>query len=129
MSDQATVSAKTLEAKYRVRIAAGQNEVITDEPIEKGGGDTGFSPYQLLLASLAACTAITVRMYAERKGWNVGEISVDVAMQTDKGDTKIVRKLGFSASLKSEEHERLIAVANACPVHKILTGKIAVATS
>jgi putative redox protein len=129
MSDLASVSGKGEAAKYRVRIAAGKNEVIADEPVEKGGGDTGMSPYQLLLSSLAACTAITVRMYAERKGWDTGEIAVDVAFETEKGDTKITRKLTFAKTLGDAEHERLIAVANACPVHKVLTGKIAVATS
>lgn len=129
MPDTAQVSAKTEAVKYRVRIAAGKNEVIADEPAEKGGGDTGFSPYQILLSSLAVCTAITVRMYAERKGWDTGEIAVDVSFETEKGDTKITRRLSFGKSLGEAEHERLIAVANACPVHKILTGKIAVSTS
>ncbi len=129
MPDTANVAGKSEGAKYRVRIAAGKNEVIADEPVEKGGGDTGMSPYQLLLSSLAACTAITVRMYAERKGWDTGEIAVDVAFETEKGDTKITRKLTFGKTLGDAEHERLIAVANACPVHKILTGKIAVSTS
>lgn len=129
MPDTAQVSAKTEAAKYRVRIAAGKNEVIADEPADKGGGDTGFSPYQVLLSSLAACTAITVRMYAERKGWDTGEIDVDVALDTEKGDTNITRKLTFSKTLAPEEHERLIMVANACPIHKVLTGKIAVTTS
>jgi putative redox protein len=129
MSDKASVAGKSETAKYRVHIAAGNNEVIADEPVEKGGGDTGFTPYQLLLSSLAACTAITVRMYAERKGWDTGEIDVEIAMETEKGDTMITRKLTFAKPLGAAEHERLIAVANACPVHKILTGKIAVATS
>lgn len=129
MPDTAQVSAKTEAVKYRVRIAAGKNEVIADEPADKGGGDTGFSPYQILLSSLAACTAITVRMYAERKGWDTGEIAVDVSFETEKGDTKFIRRLSFGKSLGAAEHERLIAVANACPVHKILTGKIAVVTS
>lgn len=129
MPDTASVSAKTESAKYRVRIAAGKNEVIADEPVEKGGGDTGASPYQILLSSLAACTAITLRMYAERKGWDTGEIAVDVSFETEKGDTRITRKLTFGKTLGEAEHERLLAVANACPVHKVLTGKISVATS
>lgn len=129
MSDTASVAAKTEDVKYRVHIAAGKNAIIADEPLEKGGGDTGASPYQILLSSLAACTAITVRMYAERKGWDTGEISVDVSFETEKGDTKITRKLTFAKTLGAAEHERLIAVANACPVHKVLTGKIAVSTS
>lgn len=128
MPDIANVLAKTESPRYRVRIEAGKNEVIADEPVEKGGNDTGPSPYQLLLASLAACTAITLRMYAERKGWDTGEIGVDVGFETEKGDTKITRKLTFGKELGAAEHERLIAVANACPVHKVLTGKISVST-
>ena len=129
MPDIASVSGKTEAAKYRVRIAAGKNEVIADEPVAKGGADTGFNPFQLLVSSLAACTAITVRMYAERKGWDTGEIAVDVAMESEKGDTKFTRKVTFEKTLAAEEHERLIMVANACPVHKILTGKIAITTT
>lgn len=129
MPDTAQVSAKTESTKYRVRIAAGKNEVVADEPADKGGGDTGASPYQILLSSLAACTAITLRMYAERKGWDTGEIAVDVSFETEKGDTRITRKLTFGKTMAEAEHERLIAVANACPVHKVLTGKIAIATS
>jgi len=129
MPDTIQVTGKTETAKYRVQIAAGNNTVIADEPKDKGGGDTGAEPTQLLASALAACTAITLRMYAERKGWDTGEITVDIALETEKGDTKITRKLTFGKTLGTDEHERLIAVANACPVHKILTGKIAVITS
>jgi putative redox protein len=128
MSNQVAVAGKNLEAKYQVRIASGSHVVVADEPAELGGGDTGMSPYQLLAASLAACTAITLRMYAERKGWATGEISVDVALDTDKGNTELKRKIGFGTKLSEEEHTRMLAVANACPVHKVLTGSINIVT-
>lgn len=126
--DTAQTSGRSEAAKYRVALTAGANAIVADEPAEKGGGNTGMMPYELLLSSLAACTIITIRMYAERKGWNPGEIGVDVSLETEKGDTKIMRHVSFSAALETEQRERLLAVANACPVHKLLTGKIAVET-
>lgn len=115
-------------ARYQTQLTAGSHTVTADEPVTKGGADTGMTPYELLTASLAACTAITLRMYAERKGWQTGEIGVDVVLDTEKGETRIVRRLSFAAELSVEQHERLLAVANACPVHKVLTGKISVET-
>lgn len=126
--DTAQTIGRSEAAKYRVTLTAGANTIIADEPENKGGGNTGMMPYELLLSSLAACTIITIRMYAERKGWNPGEIGVDVQLETEKGDTKIIRHVSFSAALETEQRERLLAVANACPVHKLLTGKIAVET-
>ncbi len=127
--DTAQITGRSEAAKYRVRLAAGANTVFADEPADKGGGDTGMMPYELLLSALAACTIITIRMYAERKGWNPGEIGVDVEFETEKGDTKIIRHVSFSAALETEQRDRLLVVANACPVHKLLTGKIAVDTA
>lgn len=126
--DTAQISGRGEAAKYRVSLAAGANTVMADEPAEKGGGNTGMMPYELLLSSLAACTIITIRMYAERKGWDPGEIGVDVQLETEKGDTRLIRRISFSAALETEQRDRLLAVANACPVHKLLTGKIAVET-
>lgn len=127
--DSAQITGRSEAAKYRVRLASGGNTVIADEPPDKGGGNTGQTPYELLLSSLAACTIITIRMYTERKGWDAGEIGVDVSLQAEKGDTKIIRHVSFSAALEPEQRERLLAVANACPVHKLLTGKISVDTA
>lgn len=128
MSDFASVQSSSENEKYRVKLTAGNNTITADEPLEKGGGDTAMTPYELLAASLAACTSITLRMYAERKAWDTGTIGVDVEIEADKGNTKFKRSVRFSNALPAEQRERLLAVANACPVHKVLTGTIAVET-
>lgn len=126
--DTASIKGQSEAEKYRVRLTSGDNIVVADEPVAKGGGNTGLNPHELLLSALAACTIITIKMYAERKGWNPGTITADIALESEKGDTHIHRTLGFSENLPDEQRERLLAAANACPVHKILTGKIAVDT-
>lgn len=67
--------------KYYTEVTAGKNIIITDEPLDKGGQDKGFNPFELLASSLATCTAATLRMYIDRKGWSVPEIDVEVEME------------------------------------------------
>jgi putative redox protein len=105
------------------------NTLIADEPKENGGGDMGFSPKELLLSSLAACTSATLRMYANRKAWDLQEVLLTVSLVTDNASTTINRKIEFKGDLSSEQKDRLLAVANACPVHKILSNTINIETS
>lgn len=128
MSDQVTLKSKSEAEKYRVRMSVRNQTILADEPADKGGGDTAPTPYELLSAALAACTSITLRMYAERKGWAIGQIGVDIDFETEKGVTKFTRRLSFENTLPDDQRERLLAVANACPVHKVLTGSISVET-
>jgi putative redox protein len=111
-----------------VQIDARHHRILADEPNDKGGADTAGTPYELLSAALAACTSITLRMYAERKGWHTGQIGVDIDFETEKGVTKFKRRLSFENTLPDDQRERLLAVANACPVHKVLTGTITIET-
>ncbi len=95
--------------------------VIADEPTEKGGANTGPTPQTLLCMSLASCTAITLRMYAQRKAWALGEIRVEINLLTDEsGNKKFVRKITTEESVTAEQMDRLLMVADKCPVHKIL---------
>lgn len=128
MSDQVSVKSKSDSEKYRVQIDARHHRILADEPNDKGGADTAGTPYELLSAALAACTSITLRMYAERKGWHTGQIGVDIDFETEKGVTKFKRRLSFENTLPDDQRERLLAVANACPVHKVLTGTITIET-
>lgn len=112
---------------YLTRVSADANSIIADEPKSKGGGEKGFAPKQLLAASLASCTAITLRMYCERKQWTMGAIEVTVDLETDEDGVGTVfeRKIKFNGSLTEEQHSRLLQIADLCPVHKILaTGNI-----
>ena len=105
------------------------NKVVADEPLEKGGQDKGFSPKELLASALAACTSATVRMYCNRKGWELKNIHIQIELVEEEEKTTFKRILQFEGSFTEEQRTRLLAVANACPVHKILTHSISVDTS
>jgi putative redox protein len=101
----------------------GGHTVIVDEPVEAGGADTGPSPTRLLAASLAACTAITIEAYAERKGWRVGAVEVDVEVDYEGATPSAFSvSLRLPAELSEEQRESLVAIARKCPVHNALAG-------
>ncbi|MBS1682180.1 MAG: OsmC family protein [Bacteroidetes bacterium] len=125
------ISAHIGKENYRVEIKTPSgNVVVSDEPIDKGGKNLGPSPNELLAASLAACTSITVRMYADRKGWELQTLDTDVEIERDEAAKKtiITRKIKLTGNLTEEQRTRILAIANACPVHKILTGPIVIDT-
>lgn len=95
-----------------------------DEPPEAGGEGSGPRPTMLLGASLAGCIAITVEMYANRKGWDVGEIEVDVEMSYEGPvPTSFEVGLKLPGHLDAEQKRRLLVIATKCPVHKVLAGE------
>lgn len=116
--------------KYKTSVIAGKNSIVVDEPLDKGGLDLGFQPQELLAASLASCTAITLKMYADHKEWTINSFQVDVMIEQseDKSTTKFVRKISFEGKLDEKQHTRIVAIANACPIHKILLSQIAIDT-
>lgn len=102
----------------------GGHVVRIDEPIATGGSDTGPSPTRLLAASLAGCTAITIEMYAERQGWEVGQVEVDVEVEYRDGTPiSFAVTLRLPSELSDEQRKRLLAVAGKCPVHKLIAGE------
>ncbi len=102
----------------------GGHSLVSDEPADSGGTDEGPSPTRLLAASLAACTAITVEMYADRKGWDVGALEVDVET-TYEGPVPVRFDVSLrtTGELDSEQLARLRVIAAKCPVHKALAGE------
>jgi putative redox protein len=126
-----TVNAITKREKYKTIISSETNQLIADEPISDGGTDLGFSPVELLAGALASCTSITLRMYADRKEWDIDEIKVDVQFSRDTttNSASFQRTISYVGNLETAQEERLIAIANACPVHKTLSGTISIATS
>jgi len=102
------------------------HSLVADEPRDMGGDDTGPTPQDLLAASLASCTAITVQMYAERKGWKIGPIEVDAEYEpTERGSpTRFKMVLRLPAGLDPEQQERLEVIAAKCPVHRALEGEV-----
>ncbi len=105
----------------------GGHELIVDEPPDRGGADTGPRPTQLLAASLAGCTAITVEMYADRKGWEIGKVEAEVEVSYDGPvPSRFDVSLRLPAELDAKQRRRLLTIAEHCPVHKVLAGEATV---
>jgi putative redox protein len=114
---------------YKIEIESPSgNVVIADEPIDKGGQDKGFSPKELLASALGACTCATVRMYSDHKAWDLEKVEAAIELIDEEGQTKFIRKLRITGNLDEVQRARLLAVANACPIHKILTHPIVIET-
>src|SRR3954465_1682183 len=112
--------------KYTHDIKMGEHRLVADEPSEQGGLDEGPSPQELLAASLASCTAVTIEMYAQRKGWEIGEVEVDVHYEPgQKGwPTKFTMAVRLPKELPQEQSEKLMQIAAKCPVHRTLEGEV-----
>jgi putative redox protein len=116
---------------YITYISTSGHEILADENAEHMGADKGPQPYELLASALVACTCMTLRMYAQRKEWNTGEIKVEVKIKynNENKSTIFERHIFFENELKKEQKERLLTIANKCPVHNILTSNIRVQTA
>ncbi|WP_250512764.1 OsmC family protein [Caballeronia sp. INDeC2] len=119
-----SVTAEIGNTDYRVRLEDGTHSWIADEPASLGGGDTGPEPASLLLSSLGACTSITLKMYAKRKEWPLDGVRVELSMKSTAEGTHIDRRIALEGALSDEQRERLLQIANACPMHKVLSGAI-----
>jgi len=129
----ASVTVRSQEG-LRQEITAGCHRLVADEPVEAGGTDAGPDPYALLLAALGACTAMTVRIYARRKGWTVDEITVELehakvyaqdcanCENPDSLVDRIQRRIRLRGRLDSAQLSRLAEIARKCPVHRTLVG-------
>jgi len=127
--------------RYYTEIDAGGHPFSADEPVSAGGTDQGPTPYELLAAALGACTCITLRMYADRKKWPLTEISVllkhqkvhardcETCPESDVKTDRIERELELVGNLSEEQRQRLLEIADRCPVHKTLhEGQIRIVT-
>ncbi|SEM68650.1 putative redox protein [Chryseobacterium taichungense] len=126
-----TVKASLGKEKYYTEVVAGENTLITDEPVDKGGGNKGFNPFEILATSLASCTAATLRMYVDRKEWNIDIINVEVELENFPLTKRAIfkRNITFEGTVLDEEQiKRLRNIADACPIHKILTNDIEILT-
>jgi len=118
------------EHHFTQQIVSGHHRLTADEPTARGGGDSGPEPYELLLASLGACTSITLRMYAGRKGWELGKITVGLRYTAgDEQKAHIDRRLSFSKPLSEEQTQRLLEIAGKTPVTRTLMAGVTIETS
>lgn len=126
MNDHAVKQATVRQTgKFTHRATIRQHELTVDEPEGAGGDDQGPSPQELLAASLASCTAITVEMYAQRKGWDIGPVEVECAYTpADRGEPTVFDLvLRLPSTCTEEQVERLRVIAAKCPVHRTLEGE------
>ncbi len=109
---------------YEHEIEIREHRLISDEPEESGGTDRGPKPTELLAASLASCTAITIEMYADRKGWDLGQVEVSADFTEATADTaaKFEVDIKLPAGLTDEQRDRILTIARKCPVHRALMG-------
>jgi len=112
--------------RLKQHVAIRDHRLTADEPLEHGGDDSGPSPQELLAASLASCTAITMEMYAVRKGWDVGDIHVDVEYEpAQRGSpTRFSMRVEMPKELPEDQRDRLMQIAAKCPVHRALEGEV-----
>jgi putative redox protein len=117
---------RTERMTFTHRVGIRQHELLVDEPAEDGGEDEGPSPLELLAASLASCMAITMELYAKRKGWEIGPVEVECSYELpDRGaPTRFEVVLRLSEQLDPEQVERLRVIAGKCPVHRTLEGGV-----
>jgi putative redox protein len=127
------VVADSGEGRYAVTLTDNlSHQWFADEPEDAGGANLGPTPEHLLLSSLGACTAITLRMYADRKQWPLTGVHVELAFNPDgkpAAGTDIRRRVVLAGDLTEQQRERLLQIANACPIHKTLSGEIRIATT
>lgn len=119
--------------KVACKVSSGVHEWLADEPLDMGGDDVGPSPYQHLLAALGCCTSMTLRMYAARKQWPLENVRVTLTYQRDTHDgaqIDVIRRhiVLLGEQLTGDQRQRLLDIANKCPVHKTLTGTIRIDT-
>ena len=114
--------------KLSQNIEVAGHRIRSDEEVEKGGEDTGATPHELLLAALGSCTAMTLKVYAQRKGWPLQDIKVTLNGVSGEGAYIITRQVAIHGDLDAEQRQRLLEIADKCPVHRTLTGEIAINT-
>ena len=113
---------------YAVAIDAGSHKITADEPLSRGGADAGPAPYDLLLAALTACTSITLRMYADRKQWDLKSLTVNVHFKREDTKEWIDRTLRLEGNLNEEQRSRIAEIAERTPVTLTLKNGLTINT-
>lgn len=117
------------DSKLGQDISIGGFRLRADEPLDKGGADTGPEPHEFLLSALGVCTAMTLRLYAARKGWPLTHVEVTLNGGPADGKFAITRHIHMAGELDAEQRQRLLEIADKCPVHRTLTGEVVIQTA
>lgn len=113
---------------YVVEITDGRHQLLSDVSAKLGGTDVASNPHEILESALAACTIITVQMYANRKSLNLQSTNVKVSVDKEGDESHITREISFVGDLTSEQRQRLLEIADKCPIHKLLTSHVSIST-
>lgn len=122
------VTAKIGKDHYKTELITSGHHLVADEPLDVNGQNLGPAPGEFLMMSLASCTAITLRMYADRKSFSVDSIRVEIGTEKIDNTTLFNRHIYLEGDLDEAQRQRLLQIANACPVHKTLTNPIEIKT-
>lgn len=126
------IQSKTKLENYETEITSSSGHtLISDEPVEIGGKNKGMSPDELIIAALSSCTSATLKMYAQRKEWDLKEIRTNIQfIKADKPGLlpTIHREIELEGDLNEEQRERLFQIANKCPIHKLITNAIEISS-
>ncbi len=114
--------------KLGVDVRVGRHSLVSDEPESNGGEDLGPVPHDLLVAALGTCTAMTLEIYAARKGWPLQGVRVVLGRSRSEEGLRISRRIEVSGPLDDAQRQRLLEIAEKCPVHRTLTGKFVIAS-
>lgn len=128
MEEEKIAVATISDEVYRTELKVRKHAIIADEPEDVGGKDLGPRPGDFYRMSLASCTAITLRMYANRKNFDVKKIEVSVATEEGAGKTILHTDIKINGNLDEAQHNRMLQIAKLCPVHKVLTNPIEIIT-
>jgi len=132
MSQPTTLRASIGRDTYKTTLKTDDHQWLGDEPPSSGGSNLGPDPYEFILAGLATCTAATVRMYADRKGWDLERLDMNLSLWVEKKEgtqvTHIQRDIQFFGDLDPDQTQRLLDIADKCPVHRLLTHEVHIET-
>lgn len=124
------VVAENGQGRYQQAVTVGQHQLIADEPVSVGGADAGPAPFDLVMTRLGACTSMTLRMYAERKGLALAHVSVALSHEKITLDgvarDRIERTISLTGELTADQRQRLLEIANKCPVHRALSQSLVI---
>lgn len=121
------INAKIIE-DYFTSLKSDKNEIFSDIEKSHGGNERGLNPHELVEAALAACTIMTMKSYANIKGFDLGDTFVDVKIENEGVESKLTRIIKLDSNIDTKMQERLMLVANKCPIHKLLMSNITIDT-